>query len=511
MSRLSIGVDIGTTQTKAVVFDEDGHVKTSCYKGYPLIQETQGMAEQDPEGIFQAVIYCLKTVVKSVFPQTIDVVSFSTAMHSLIVMDHRNIPLTRVITWADQRAEYTSEALKDTVTGQLLYERTGVPMHLMAPFHKIRWLKKTNPTCYQTASKFIGIKEYVFYRLFREYITDYSTASGTGFFNIHQLCWDEIALAMLELTEHKLPKLVAPTQQLPILGTPWIDILGITTDTIFIVGGADGPLSNLGLSVIEKGNATLTVGTSGAFRYIVDKPYIHPQAETFCYVLDESHWVIGGATSNGAGIFDWACENFMREYQNEAEKVGKNKYGAVLEKMINVPIGAQGLLFHPYLLGERAPLWDAEAVGAFIGLKRSHTEETMMRAVIEGICLNIKCIVSNLEQIAGPIQEVRATGGFSDSLEFKQIMANVLGMPLSFTTNTEASAFGAVLLGWKSIGRIASIKDAENFIQITERVIPESFAEDRYRVIYPLFLTTQKQIAASYHSLALLRKELEDE
>lgn len=511
MGQLSVGIDMGTTQTKAVVFDEQGKVLMSCYQRYPLIQETIGMAEQEPEAIFQAVVYCLAHVTKAVYPQTIDMVSFSTAMHSLIVMDKNNEPLTRVITWADQRAEKYSDELKGTTLGQTLYENTGVPMHPMSPLHKIRWIKEEFPEIAQEAAFFIGIKEYIFYRFFGEYVIDFSTASGTGLFNIHQLNWDQEALMLAKISEDELPQIAASTKQFMKPIAPFSEKLELTSETIFILGGADGPLSNLGLGSIENNSATLTVGTSGAFRFIADRPYTHPQAETFCYVLDEEHWVIGGATSNGAGIFDWACANLMQDVQQQAKTFGENTYTAVLKKIAEVPVGAQGLLFHPYLLGERAPLWDAEATGAFIGLKRYHTEKTMMRAVIEGICLNLKRIVMDLEMIGGSMLEVRATGGFSESKEFKQIMADVLGHSLVFTQSIEASAFGAVLIGWQSIGKIKNLEEVAEYTRIIETIEPEKIGKEQYQLIYPLYLTTQQQLSASYHSLAKLRTQLEFE
>lgn len=145
MEKIAIGVDIGTTQTKAVAFSKDGTVQASSYIRYPLIQETEGMAEQDVEQIFQAVVTCINQVVRKVQPLEISVLSFSTAMHGLIVMDQHNQPLTRVITWADNRAEKYAEELKDTALGQTIYQNTGLPMHPMTPFHKIRWLKEEQP------------------------------------------------------------------------------------------------------------------------------------------------------------------------------------------------------------------------------------------------------------------------------------------------------------------------------------------------------------------------------
>lgn len=508
MEKLAIGVDIGTTQTKAVAFREDGTVRASFYVRYPLFQEEVGMAEQDPEEIFQAVVTCISKIAKEINPANISCVSFSTAMHSLIAMDKKNQLLTRSITWADNRASNCAEELKDTKLGYSLYQTTGLPMHPMTPFQKIRWLQKEREAIYQQTEKFIGIKEYVFYQFFGQYITDISTASGTGFFNIHQLHWDQSALEMLAITEERLPKLALPTYQMNQFQADWREKLGIGEKTRFILGGADGPLSNLGLGALEQGTATLTVGTSGAVRYLVNQPFIHPEGETFCCVLDDSHWVIGGATSNGAGIFDWACENFLKEMQKEAKERGENPYEAVMAAVQTVAAGSEGLIFHPYLLGERAPLWEAEATGSFVGLQRTHTDKMLMRAVIEGICLNLKRIVTALEELGGPVKEIRGTGGFAESSVFRQIMADVLGQSLSFTESVEASALGAVLIGWQSIGKINSLNEVKNYVRIERKVksIPENY--QRYQQLYPIFLATQHQLAASYHQLAELRMNL---
>lgn len=509
MEKFAIGVDMGTTQTKAVAFKEDGTVQASFYVRYPLIQEEEGMAEQDIHEIFEAVVTCISKVAEEVKPAEISLISFSTAMHSLVVMDENNHPLTRSITWADNRAEKFAEELKGTAEGQALYQAAGLPMHPMTPFQKIRWMQAEKPAIYQQATKFIGIKEYIFYQFFGEYVTDVSTASGTGFLNIHELKWDQLALGKLAIKEDQLPKLVLPTYQMKEMRDGWREKLGLTDSTVFILGGADGPLSNLGLGALEQGTATLTVGTSGALRYIVDKPYTHPQGETFCCVLDDSHWVIGGATSNGAGIFDWACGNFLKEVQKQAREQGENPYDAVMKVVKNVPAGSEGLLFHPYLLGERAPLWDAEATGSFIGLKRNHTDAMMMRAVIEGISLNFKRILTELEELGEPVKEVRATGGFADSEVFCQIMTDVLGHSLSFTESVEASALGAVLIGWQSIGKINSFEEAEDYAVIHKQTKPLESAQQAYQRLYPVFLSTQQQLSASYHQLAKLRADVE--
>lgn len=478
MEKLAIGVDVGTTQAKAVAFQANGTVVASSYVRYPLIQETEGMAEQDPETLFQAVVNCIRTVTQQVKNQPIGLISFASAMHGLIAMDAQGRPLTQVITWADTRASDYAEALKETPAAQLFYQLTGMPVHPMAPLYKIRWLQENQPAVAQSAAKFIGIKDYIFYRFFGEYWTDYSSASGMGLFNIHTRQWESSILAYLSIEE----------------------------ETVLVLGGADGPLSNLGLGALGMGVATLTVGTSGALRYIVEEPFLHPQGETFCFALDEQHWVIGGASSNGAVALDWASQTIFAEERQQALQNGTNLYDPIMAKIATVPAGANGLLFHPYLLGERAPLWNAEASASFIGLRKNHHAGHLARAVVEGICFNLKTILEDLKQLGGPVQEIRATGGFADSPVFRQIMADVLGETLSFTDSTEASALGAVLLGWQGLGQLPNLQAAAQQVLVHETVTPRADQLLVYQELYPVFQETQQVLAQSYQKLAEFRK-----
>lgn len=505
---ISIGIDIGTTQTKAVAFDEEAQVIDSVYFPYPLIQEQPGMAEQDQELIFHAVCTVIQQLAKRFSKEaTIDVISFSSAMHSLILLDEQMVPLTRMITWADTRAVKQAEELKDTTFGVSIYQQTGTPLHPMTPLAKIKWLQETQSELTERTAYYVGIKEYIIFRLFGQLITDYSMASGTGYFDIHQFKWAKEVLNYLNISEKQLPEIAPPTTKMSKLKADMQKLLNINNDIPFVLGGADGPLSNLGLGAFGENIAALTVGTSGAIRFMTDHPQLHPDMETFCYVLDKNHWVVGGATSNGAGIFDWASQTLMQEVTQQAIAQGDNPYDALLSTIAFVPPGANGLLFQPYLLGERAPLWDAEASGSFLGLQRQHTEKEMMRAILEGICLNLKRIMEGICQ-EGQLSELRATGGFAQSDIFRQLMADILGYPLIFPTVPEASALGAVFLGWQSLGKIKELNEGRKWINLETQVPVQKNIHEVYEIIYPTFVDTQQQLASTHKRLAHLRHAL---
>ncbi|MBE9912132.1 gluconokinase [Enterococcus mundtii] len=504
---IAVGVDIGTTQTKAVAFNEQAEEVATAYFHYPLIQEIQGMAEQDQELIVHAVYTVINEVIQQLPAQTIQFISFSTAMHSLILLDKNKKPLTRMFTWADTRAVNEAEKLKATEKGRVIYERTGTPIHPMTPLIKINWLKNEFPDLFEQAAYFVGIKDYLFYELFAELVSDYSTASGTGYFDIYRFQWSEPILEELGIQEEQLPRVAPATTQFTKLTEQARTRFHFDQEIPFILGGADGPLSNLGLGAFGETTAALTVGTSGALRFISNRPKLHPTMETFCYVLDQTHWVIGGATSNGAGIFDWAVHTLMQDVVQRAKEQGEDPYQAVLSEIAFVPPGANGLIFQPYLLGERAPLWDAEAFGSFIGLQRWHTEKDMMRAVLEGVCFNLKRI---LRGICPPDQviELRATGGFAQSVLFRQIMADVLGQPIRFPKVKEASALGAVILGWQSQGRIETLGEASAYIELAQQVAVQKKASRMYNKIYPLFVSTQQELSRYSQLFAELRETL---
>ncbi|WP_314061087.1 gluconokinase [uncultured Vagococcus sp.] len=450
MTSLIISIDIGTTSTKSTVFTTTGQALSSFYQGYPMTKKADGTATQDPETIFQAVLTTLKEALDfNNSRQHAIAVTFSSAMHSLIGLDKNNQLLTPVITWADSRSNTYAESLKMSPQGLAFYKKTGTPLHPMTPLSKIMWLKQEQTELYQQISLFTSIKEYVFYRLFDEHLVDYSIASGTGLFNIHTLKWDQEILAFLELTEDRLPQAVPPTTQLSQVNKRYQESLDLP-DIPFILGASDGALANLGTNCISPEKANLSIGTSAALRYTVRAPLLHAAGETFCYLLDEGYWVIGGAANNGGMVIDWARQLAETDMS----------YETFMAKVELIPAGSDNLFFHPYLSGERAPIWSGDIRGSFTGLALSHTHAHLMRAVLEGICFNIADIFQALNSLTASPEKVCASGGFSHSSTWKQLMADVLGQPITFPQTHESSGLGAMILALKSLNLISDYEES---------------------------------------------------
>jgi gluconokinase len=452
------GIDIGTTSTKGVVFDISGKVLAQKSVAYEMFHPKPNWSEQNPDEIYIAVTECLAFLDKRSLLETL---SFSSAMHSIMAVDIDGKPLTSLIVWADNRAIEIGNTLKKSEIGQEIYQRTGTPIHPFSFLCKILWLKENEPEIFEKAHKFIGIKEYVWHKLFGHYEIDESLASATGMMNIKDLCWDKKALDLVGITEEKLPKIVPTT------------FSRIINSLNYFIGAADGPLANLGTGAMGKSKLAFTMGTSGAVRICVDEYYVDPQMRTFNYLLSANQHVIGGATNNGAVVIQWLKEQILQTLTSTEE---------LIEKAEKMPAGAENLLFLPYILGERAPVWNADAKGVFFGLSINHTQAHLTRAVMEGLILNLYSVGKVLME-KFPVDEICASGGFAKSDFWLQLVADIFQKKVVVLDNVEGSAWGAVLIAMKSL----NIEPKHTFQNDGKEFFPNSEKEQTYTVLHAKF------------------------
>ncbi|MFU8851475.1 gluconokinase [Micromonospora sp. SL1-18] len=498
-----VGVDIGTTSTKSVAFDTDGRQLAAHSIRYPLDEPHPGYSEQDPQRILDAVVSSVRAVVDKLACPVAGL-SFGSAMHSLIGLDADGIPLTPSITWADSRASVQAERLRAVPSGLALHRRTGTPVHPMAPLPKLVWFAEQRPKLYERVAHWVGIKDYVLLRLTDALVTDHSLASATGLLNIHQLAWDAEALGIAGITEEQLPRLVATTHVLPRLTADAARATGLPADTPLVVGAGDGPLANLGLGAVHPGEVACSIGTSGAMRVMVERPGVDPLGGVFCYALTENRWVVGGAINNGGIVLQWAGEALAPELGERAEE-------RLLELAAHAPVGSGGLIMLPYLLSERAPHWSALPRGTYVGLARGHRREHLVRAALEGVCQQLALVLASVRAAGNEVRQVRASGGFARSPLWKQILADVLGMPVCFPASHHGSGFGAALLGMQALGLIESIDVAADLVKIDETVRPDPASAATYAALLPLFSELHDALLPTYAALRRLAPSLPPE
>nr|WP_249866213.1 gluconokinase [Paenibacillus konkukensis] len=504
-----IGVDIGTTSTKSVLFHTSGKLVASCGMEYPLFSPKPGVTEQDPEQIFAGVVGTIKQVVSDsgVDPSDVVCVSFSSAMHSLIAVDAQGQPLTACMTWADNRSARWTERIREEMNGHQLYLRTGTPLHPMSPLSKLTWLRHEEQELFAKAHKFISIKEYVFYKLFKRYVIDYSIASATGLFHLERLTWDEEALQVAGVTADKLSEPVPTTRAMTGLDPAWAKQMNLPESVPFVVGASDGVLSNLGVNAIDPGTVAVTIGTSGAIRTVTDRPVTDPKGRIFCYALTERHWVIGGPVNNGGMIFRWVRDQLCAAEMETAGRLGRDPYDILTEIASRVKPGAGGLIFHPYFTGERAPLWDANARGSFFGLGLHHKKEHMIRAVLEGVIFNLYTVFMALQELIGQPSKIQATGGFARSELWRQMMADIFDQEVYVPESVESSCLGAAILGLYALGKVDSLHVVSRMVGASHHHAPNQDYVPIYRDLSRIYVRISRLMKEEYAEIAAFQRK----
>jgi gluconokinase len=444
-----IGLDVGTTGVKAAAFAVGSAWQTVAIREYPLLQPARDQQVQDPAKILAASAAALGECVRAVGGAEVLAISVSAGMHGLMALDAQQRPLTQLITWADARSREEARALRQSGQAAELQAITGAPVHPMTPLTKLIWFHRHDPQTWAAARWWVGLKDYVLLWLTGELVTELSSASGTGLLDMSARAWSTKAVELCGVDPDRLPPIL-PTTATRELTRETASQVGLPTGTTVVAGAADGPLGNLGTGAMAPGVAGMSLGTSGAVRMAVDQPQVDAGRTLFCYALTESIWVIGGAISNGGAVLRWAGARLAPAADSDA---------AVLELAAAVPAGSGGLVMLPYLLAERAPLWDPDLPGAYLGLRRDHTGAHMIRAALEGVCLQMRLIVDRLDEVA-PVSSLRVTGGVFRSALWREMMAAMLARPIHVVGDAEGTALGAAALGLFAIGSAPTLAAA---------------------------------------------------
>lgn len=451
-----IGLDVGTSGVKAAAFGVGAPWCTVSLREYPLLEPAPGQEVQDPDRVLAGCRAALADCVAKTAGAHVLAVSVSTAMHGLMALDATLRPLTPLVTWADSRAIAESRELRrQPGLAAELQALTGAPVHPMTPLTKLIWFARHDPATWRAARWWVGLKEWVLHDLTGELATELSSASGTGLLDMARRAWSQRAIEVCGVDPGRLAPILPTTASLRILPEVAASA-GLDPATPVVAGGADGPLANLGSGAIVPGVAAVTLGTSGAVRMAVEHPQVDAGDTLFCYALLDSLWVLGGAISNGGGVLRWAGSALVPDLQPAS---GVRDDAAVLELAAGVAPGCEGLVMLPYLLSERAPLWDPDLPGAYLGLRRHHTRAHLVRAALEGVCLQMRLVLDSLDEVK-PVSVVNATGGVFRSELWRNVMAGMLGRPIRLVGDAEGTARGAGALALLALGRAGSPADA---------------------------------------------------
>lgn len=497
-----VAIDVGTSSARAGLVDEQLNVHHIASRAYGLETPQPGYAEQSAEKIFAAVLEVIQACVAAA-PAGVKIagLALDTAMHSFLALDAAGRPLTPVWTWADMRAARTANRLaEDGAAARALYRRTGCPVHAMYFPAKALWLKEHDPETFDRAHTFTSIKGYLLMRLTGRLVDDLAIASGYGLLDLERLAWDPGALAVAGLTPERLPQLVEPAAIAGELNAQLASRLGLEPLPV-VAGGSDGPFANVGAGCVQEGDMTITVGTSSAVRMFSGAPRVDGAMRTWCYYLGERTWVVGGAINGGASSLAWLQEAF-----GIAAGSGDAVHRELDRLAASVPPGAEGLIFAPYLAGERNPGLRGEARGYMAGIGLHHKARHFVRATMEGIAFQIAWVYTSVAEVAGEPEKVRITGGFVGSSVWPQILADVLGRPLEVPAEKEGSLVGTALFGLAALVPGFDWRERAGAIRVERTLQPDRASHERYRRFFEVYRDLYSAVQSQFSKILSLQE-----
>lgn len=498
-----ISIELGTNAVRVYAFDVNGNTIASAKGSYPTFHPYPDYSEQDPEQIFITMLYVLKNLLnEKIHSKKYKVVSicFSASMHSLLAVDKHGAPLGNVITWADNRGQKEAGVLRDSPVAEQIYKVTGTPIHPMSPLVKIIWLKNQQPEIFQQTNKFMSLKSYIIHQLTGTIVLDHSLSSATGLLDIYKKEWNDTALQYAGIRPEQLPDPVPINFSPGKLLTQYRVSLGLPAATKLLVGSSDGCFATLGAGVWGEHKATVTIEDSAAVRVVGTSVLTDKKQRLFNYVLDDTHYVSGGPSNSGGVVFEWFAKQFgdfsdaydletcMADVMKEASAAGP---------------GAERLLFLPYLLGERAPIWNAQARGVFFGVNINHERKHFARAVVEGILYQMYSIEKMLQEHRN-IKEISVNGSFASIPFCTQLIADIFNLPVSASTNASSVSMGAYLLSATDMGVYKNIEEAAKSVALTEAYKPNPYDKNIYAGYYSVFENLIGKLGPDFEALAKL-------
>ena len=474
-ARYLIGIDIGTSGTKTVLFDQDLNLVAEATFSYPLWQPQALWAEQDPEDWFDAAVKGIRQVTAGIDRSQVAGIGLSGQMHGLVMLDSDGRVLRRSIIWCDQRCEEECAEITDLVGRQRLIDITANPALTGFTAGKIRWVQKHEPELWEKTAHILLPKDYVRFRLTGDFATEVSDASGMQLMHIAERRFSGEICDLLGVRTELLPRMYESQDVTGQLSAEAAERTGLPRSVVLVGGAGDQAASAVGNGIVHQGLISDNIGTSGVVFAATDRPLIDPagRVHTFCHAVP-GMWHIMGVTQ-GAGLsLQWFRNQFYAAEYREAAAVGENGYDRILRDAEQIAPGCDGVLFLPYLMGERTPHLDAAAKGVFFGLTNATTRAHMLRAVLEGVAYSQLDCLSIIRQMGVEADSVRISGGGARNPFWRGIFSDIFETPLACATSTESGALGVALLAGVGAGLFPSVGETcDRLIHTAQRIEPQ--------------------------------------
>ena len=497
--------DLGTSGNKATLYALDGTLKGSVVCEYPTYYPNSGWVEQDADDWWKAVCDSTKQLLEKtdISASAVACVCFSAQMMGCLLIDRNNVPLRRMITWADTRSSVQEKYLLEHITMEQVYKITGHRLSASNSGVKLLWVRDNEPELFKRAGKMLHAKEYIILKLTGEIVTDFSDAGGTNLLDINNRDWSQDLLSVFDIPRDILPDIYPSTHIAGKVSAEAARHCGLLEGTPVVTGGGDGSCATIGAGAVKVGKVYNVIGSSSWFSSATEAPVFDPLMRIFNWIhMDERMYSPCGAMQAAGFSYAWFRNSLCKEELDAGSAAGVSAYKLIDELASAVKPGAGGLLFLPYLLGERSPLWDHDARGAFVGLGISTSKGEMARAVLEGVGFNLKAILDIFNEDS-PVENVTMIGAGVKGDVWLQILADIWQRPLLVPRYLEeATSMGAAICGGVGVGIYDDFSVAEEMNMPVRCIEPDAGNAGVYDELYKVFTKAYTQLKPIYRSLA---------
>ena len=509
MSTYLLGIDVSTTATKALLIDEAGAVIAVAATEYPFETPQPLWTEQDAALFWDGTVQSVRAVLAKtgINPADIAGVGLSGQMHGLVTLDAAGRPLRPCILWNDQRTAAQCAEITAHVGRERVLQLTGNPVLTGFTAPKVLWVQQNEPEIYGRIAHMLLPKDYARYKLTGEFYSEVSDASGTSLFDVGQRRWSDEMLAALDIPRGWLPEVTESPVASARISAEAAAATGLVAGTPVVGGGGDNAAAAVGTGIIAEGIISTSLGTSGVVFAQSDAYRVEPEGRlhAFCHAVP-GKWHLMGVMLSAAGSFRWYRDALGQSEKDLAARTGQDVYNILTAEAAEAPAGCEGLLFLPYLTGERTPHPDPLARGAFVGLTVRHEKSHLTRAVLEGVSYGLRDSLELMRGLGVPVGQIRALGGGARSPLWRQILADVFGTELVTVNVTEGAAYGAALLAGVGAGVYHSVEDAcARTVKITGSTEPTTDAAI-YDAYYPRYRALYPALAGEFAALAQVGK-----
>ena len=500
----TIGIDIGTSGTKSLLIDPDGNIIAEASAAYEVSMPKPMWTEQDPEDWWNATVKTVRAVVKQgrAKPSDVKAIGLSGQMHGSVFLDKAGKVIRPALLWNDQRTAAECDEITRLAGGRdELIRMVANPALTGFTAPKILWLRNNEPKKFERLKHVLLPKDEIRRRLTGELATDASDASGMLLLDVRKRDWSDELLGKLGLDRSMLAKVYESEDVTGSLRPEIAEKLGLTTDCKVVAGAVDCAAGAIGNGIVKTGIATTSLGTSGVVFVHCDQPQYDKQGRlhTFCHAV-RGKWHMMGVTLSAAGSLQWFVERVCPELM---ARRGADPYQTINMEAAEVPAGSEGLLFLPYLAGERTPHADPFARGAFVGLTSKHTRGHMARAVMEGVAMSLRECLEIIKQLDVPVREMRVSGGGAKSQLWKQILADMMDQPACTINAEQGPAYGVSLLAAVGSGQFKNIEEAcKATIEVVKKVPPRKPAVKTYNKMFPIYQSLYRSLRESFHAIS---------